>query len=213
MFSGIVEAMGEVALAESRQGGVRLAIRVPESLRALQPGSSLAINGVCLTVVERAEDRLVFDAVGATLQRTLIGRLCQGDRVNLERTLGLGAPVDGHLVTGHVDGVGEVVRRSMREGAVFMDIRMPEEIASQVAPRGSIAVDGVSLTVADVRDVVFVVSIVPYTLSHTILGDYKPGRRVHLETDVLAKYVERALGAREGKQELGAWLSEPEKRS
>ena len=195
MFSGIIEAVGRVKSVESRGGGIRLVVSVPESLRGLAPGASVAVNGTCLTVTRAEGDTLAFDAVGTTLERTLLGSVSAGDRLNLERSLALGAAVDGHLVTGHVDGWGTVRARKPGEGAVYFEIAAPEELAPQIAVRGSIAVDGVSLTVAAVRGLVFTVSIVPYTLEHTILGDYRPGRRVHLETDVLAKYVQRILEA------------------
>jgi riboflavin synthase len=213
MFSGIIEAVGTVSRVDRRGGGIALALRVPESLRGLAPGSSVAVNGTCLTVVKAEGDTLAFDAVGATMTRTLLGSIEPGARLNLERSLKLGAPVDGHLVTGHVDGIGTVEARRPGEGAIYFDIRVPEGLAAQIAPRGSIAVDGVSLTVAEVRGLVFTVSIVPYTLDQTILGDYRPGRRVHLETDVLAKYVVRALSAEEGRRGLAAWLAETEKTS
>jgi len=210
MFSGIIEGTGRVARAERRAGGVKLVLAVPEALRGLAPGSSVAVNGTCLTVTGAAGDTLSFDAVGATLQRTLLGGAAPGDRLNLERSLRLGAPVDGHLVTGHVDGVGTVEARRPGEGAVYFDIRVPEELAPQIAPRGSVAVDGVSLTVAAARGTVFTVSIVPYTLDHTVMGDYRPGRKVHLETDVLAKYVQQALSAETGRRGLAAWFAETE---
>ncbi len=210
MFSGIIEAVGEVARVERRGGGVRLTVRVPEALRGLPPGSSVAVCGTCLTVVEAAGGLLAFDAVGATLERTLLGSVEPGARVNLERSLVLGAPVDGHLVTGHVDGLGTVEARRPGEGAVWFDLRVPEGLSRQIAPRGSVAVDGVSLTVAGTRGTAFTVSIVPFTLEHTIFGEYRPGRRVHLETDVLAKYVERALSAEEGRRGLAAFLNQTE---
>jgi riboflavin synthase len=194
MFSGIIDGIGEVVERSTREGGVFLRLRVPERYRGLSPGTSVAVNGVCLTVVETTEDSLAFDAVGATLRRTRLGEVSPGDRLNLERSLKAGAPVDGHFVMGHVDGLGIV--RSLRpgEGAVFFDIEVSGELLPQIVPRGSIAVDGVSLTVAGVQGAVFTVSIVPYTLRETIFGDYEEGTPVHLETDVLAKYVQ---GARE----------------
>ena len=213
MFSGIIEGTGRVRRAESRAGGLRLVLEVPEALRGLDPGASVAVNGACLTVVRAGGDTLEFDAVGATLKRTLLGAAAAGDRLNLERSLKLGAPVDGHLVTGHVDGWGTVEARRPGEGAVYFDIRMPEELAPQIASRGSVAVDGVSLTVAEVRGLVFTVSTVPFTLEQTIMGDYRPGRRVHLETDVLAKYVQRALSAEDTRRGLAAWLTTTEKPS
>jgi riboflavin synthase len=210
MFSGIIEGTGRVVRAERRAGGVKLTLQVPEALRDLPPGSSVAVNGTCLTVTEASGDALSFDAVGATLKRTLLGGAAVGDRLNLERSLRLGAPVDGHLVTGHVDGLGTVAARRPGEGAVYFDIRVPEDLAGQIAPRGSVAVDGVSLTVAETRGTTFTVSIVPYTLEHTVMGDYRPGRKVHVETDVLAKYVQRALSADGSREGLAAWFAETE---
>ncbi len=196
MFSGIITATGKVARTQARSGGVTLTLDVPQGFRELDPGASVAVNGTCLTVTGAAGSTLSFDAVGATLDRTLIGRLRAGDRVNLEKSLTLGSPVDGHLVTGHVDGVATVEQRREGDGAVYFALRVPGELGPQIALRGSVAVDGVSLTVSEVRGLVFGVSVVPYTLRETILGDYRPGRRVHLETDVLAKYVERAMAHR-----------------
>jgi riboflavin synthase len=191
MFSGIVGKKGEIVIAEPRDGGIRLGIRA--ELTGLEPGSSVAVNGVCLTVVESKGDVWFFDAVGATLERTLVGQMQRGDRVNLEPSLKASDPVDGHLVTGHVDGVGIIRSRQSGQGAVWFTIRPPADLMPQIALRGSVAVDGVSLTVAEVSDEEFRVSIVPYTLEATLFGEYETGRRVHLETDVLAKYVERAL--------------------
>jgi len=164
----------------------------------LVPGSSVAVNGVCLTVVTVEDGVLFFDAVGATLERTLLGRIRPGDRVNLEPSLRLGDPQDGHWVTGHVDGVGHVIAKESGEGALWFTIGVPTELESQIALRGSVAVDGVSLTVAGLETGAFRVSIVPYTLEMTLFGEYEVGREVHLETDVLAKYVERTLAAHPG---------------
>jgi len=193
MFSGIVRGMGEIVLAEARGGGIRLGVRM--DLPGLEPGSSVAVNGVCLTVVEARNGVVFFDAVGATLERTLLGEMRVGDRVNLEPSLRVGDALDGHLVTGHVDGVGTVLSRLPAKGAVWFTIGAPSELLRQIALRGSVAVDGVSLTVANVETEGFRVSIVPYTLEATLFGEYETGRRVHLETDVLAKYVERTLEA------------------
>ena len=198
MFSGIIVAVGTVVERRERNDGARLVVRVPEALRSLEPGASLAVNGTCLTVVERRDDTLAFDAVGATLERTLLGGIEPGSRVNLEPSLRAGDPLDGHIVTGHVDGIGEVAEVRPAEGAVWFTFAVPEPLRAQVALRGSVAVDGVSLTVADMTATGFTVSIVPYTLEHTLFGEYGTGRRVHLETDVLAKYVERALAGARG---------------
>jgi riboflavin synthase len=194
MFSGIVRSLGEIVEAEPRQGGIRLGIRA--DLPGIEVGSSVAVNGVCLTVVQRNQGVSYFDAVGATLERTRLGEMGSGDRVNLEPSLRLGDTLDGHLVTGHVDGLGTIRSRHPQQGAVWFTIEAPPELMSQIALRGSVAVDGVSLTVAGLESDAFRVSIVPYTLEATLFGRYETGRRVHLETDVLAKYVERALTAR-----------------
>lgn len=198
MFSGIIEGVGRVARVEPRSGGIRLHLEVPETLRGLDPGSSVAVNGTCLTVVRAEGNTLEFDAVGATLERTLLGKAAPGTRLNLERSLRVGMPVDGHLVTGHVDGTGTVRSRRPGEGAVYFGIQAPPELVSQIVPRGSVTVDGVSLTVAGTRGPEFTVSIVPYTLEKTIFGEYRVGTRVHLETDVLAKYVQGALEGKPG---------------
>jgi riboflavin synthase len=198
VFSGIILATGTVVERRELNDGARLVLRVPEALRGLEPGASLAVNGTCLTVVERAGDTLAFDAVGATLERTLLGGIAPGDRVNLEPSLRAGDPLDGHIVTGHVDGMGTVTEVRPGDGAVWFTFEMPEPLRAQVALRGSVAVDGVSLTIAGVTPTGFTVSIVPYTLEHTLFGEYETGRRVHLETDVLAKYVERALAGARG---------------
>jgi len=195
MFSGIIEGVGTIRTIAPVGDGRRLVIEVPERFRDLAPGSSVAVNGACLTVVAHETGALVFDAVGATLKRTLLGEAAPGARVNLEPSLRLGGPVDGHLVTGHVDGWGTVTARREGEGAIYIDLRAPADLVPQIATRGSVAIDGVSLTVAGVDGDIFTVSLVPYTLECTILDEYVPGRRVHLETDVLAKYVQTALAA------------------
>ncbi|HET9234724.1 MAG TPA: riboflavin synthase [Candidatus Eisenbacteria bacterium] len=202
MFSGIVRGRGEIVTAKRHGDGVRLGIR--SDLEDLEPGSSVAVNGVCLTVVAVDSDVLVFDAVGATLERTLLGRMNSGDHVNLEPSLRVGSPMDGHLVTGHVDGIGHIASRETGDGAVWFRIVAPAELLSQIALRGSVAVDGVSLTVAGVEGDAFRVSIVPYTLEMTLFGVYEVGRPVHLETDVLAKYVERALAAQKAPSRKGS---------
>jgi riboflavin synthase alpha subunit len=213
MFSGIVEATGEVVRVDRRSGGVTLTLRVPELLQGLEPGSSVAVNGTCLTVVKAENDTLAFDAVGATMKRTLLGSVNPGARLNLERSLRVGALMDGHVVTGHVDGLGTVSSRRSGEGAVYFGIRALQELVPQIAPRGSIAVDGVSLTVVETRGPEFTISIVPYTLEKTIMGEYRPGRRVHLETDILAKYVQSVLQSEGERPGFAAWFSSAEKTS
>lgn len=191
MFTGIVEERGRVRSASGRleieTGGVAADVAV---------GDSLAINGVCLTVTERTDGRLAFDLAEETLRRTTLGALAPGDPVNLERPVNLLSRLGGHLVQGHVDGVADVLEVEPGEGGATLRIRMPAGIEPYVVDKGSIAVDGVSLTVASVDDGAFTVALIPHTLAATTLGTVGPGDRVNLEVDVLAKYVESLLGRR-----------------
>jgi riboflavin synthase len=180
VFTGIVRELGSVAAFD----GSRLVVEAPETEAAL--GDSIAIDGVCLTVVEQDGGRFAFDVVAETLGRTTLGGLAAGDRVNVEPALRAGEPLGGHIVQGHVDGVGSI--RSVGE-PVWIDA--PADVLRYCVEKGSITVDGVSLTVAALDDAGFAVALVPHTLSVTTLGGAKPGIAVNLEVDVLAKYVER----------------------
>jgi len=193
MFTGLIEEVGRVLSA----AGSRLVV----SARAVMPdaaqGASIAVNGVCLTVVERGPDRIGFDLGPETLARTALGDLGAGDRVNLERPLRLGAPVGGHLVQGHVDAVG-VVSGLVRDGdtaRLSVECRS-EDLASLLIAQGSVAVDGVSLTVAALDGLGFEVMLIPHTLGQTTLGGLRPGARVNLEMDMIGKYVQRFLALR-----------------
>ena len=193
MFTGIVEAMGKVEALRPQPGGARLSILAPDAWSHPAAGSSIAVNGACLTLVAWEGACFVADLSTETLARTTFGGLRPGDPVNLERPLTLGAPLGGHLVTGHVDGVGSVTaHRSEGEGSV-MRIRAPEGLAPLLVHKGSIAVDGVSLTVADLAEEDFGVALIPFTLQHTTLGARRPGDPVNLEADLLGKYVARLL--------------------
>ena len=180
VFTGIVRELGSVAAFD----GSRLVVEASATEAAV--GDSIAIDGVCLTVVERDDGRFAFDVVAETLGRTTLGELAAGDRVNVEPALRAGEPLGGHIVQGHVDGVGSV--RSVGE-PVWIDA--PAEVLRYCVEKGSITVDGVSLTVAALDDAGFAIALVPHTLAVTTLGDAKPGIAVNLEVDVLAKYVER----------------------
>ncbi|NNF07286.1 MAG: riboflavin synthase [Candidatus Eisenbacteria bacterium] len=193
MFSGIIEALGKVIAARPHEGGLKLVLEVPDSVLPLDLGASLAVNGTCLTVVKTEAQQLEFDAVGATLERTALANLKPGMHVNLERCIAIGQRLDGHYVTGHVDGLGKVTAIQESDGAKLITVSAPEALAKQITPRGSVAIDGISLTVAAVDGTTFTVSIVPYTLEHTNMGTYEVGTTVHLETDILAKYVQRYL--------------------
>jgi riboflavin synthase len=192
MFTGLVADLGTVERVEPRSGGARLVIR-PASLpvEELVPGESVACSGACLTVVERGSGRVAFDAVPETLSRTTLGSWRTGTRVNLERALRLSDRLGGHLVAGHVDAVGEVVARVKEGQGVRLTLSLPAAIAPLVAEKGSVAVDGVSLTVASAGRDRFEVALIPETLERTTLGAAAPGTRVNLEADVVARHVAR----------------------
>lgn len=197
MFTGLVEGCGTVFSIEKQGAAVRLTLELPESLTAtgerLELGDSLAINGCCLTVVEWVDGRYSFEAGEETLSKTSLGALQVGDAVNVERALPVNGRLGGHFVQGHVDGVGEV-RAIERDGEwVVMRFRVSAELARLLVPKGSVAIDGVSLTVVDVTADQFHVALIPHTLEVTTLGHRQPGDRVNIETDILGKYVDRLL--------------------
>jgi riboflavin synthase alpha subunit len=194
VFTGIVREVGRVAVVEGGEAGVRLEIDAPGTAPGLGVGDSVSVNGCCLTAVLVAGDRLAFDAVPETLARTSLGRLAPGSPVNLEPALRAGEPLGGHYVQGHVDGCG-TVRSLVAEGSgsrLWVDA--PPDILRYLVEKGSVAVEGTSLTVAALDGAGFAVALVPHTLSATTLGSLAPGDAVNLEVDVLAKYVERLLG-------------------
>jgi len=193
MFTGLVVGLAEVAEVVPEPPGVRLVIRHPSFAGAASVGDSIALNGCCLTVVAVEGDRLAFQAGEETLSRTNLGELAAGGVVNFERSLRLGDEVGGHLVTGHIDAVGIVDRRDDDAEWCTMWFRAPRAQMNQMASKGSVAVDGVSLTLVDVEDDRFSVALIPHTLTMTTLGRRHVGDRVNLETDVLAKYVQRQL--------------------
>jgi riboflavin synthase len=190
VFTGIVEERGLVAAI----GGGRLVVDTHTVVRDSDVGASVSVNGVCLTVVERTDTALRFDLSEQTLERTCLGDLRPGDPVNLERPVTLVARLGGHLVQGHVDGVGQVTRVEVDgSGGARVSIRLPGELSRYVVERGSIAIDGVSLTIAAVDDDEITISLIPHTLAVTTLGLAAPGRRLNVEADVIARYVERSM--------------------
>lgn len=194
MFTGIIEAVGEIAAMEPRGGDLRLRVRSGKlPLEGVQPGDSIATSGVCLTVIDLPGDGYWADVSGETLACTSLGQLKPGAKVNLERALTPDTRLGGHLVSGHVDGVGEVRSRRDDARSVRFAIAAPAELAKYIAAKGSICVDGVSLTVNAVDGNVFELNIVPHTLAETTLGEFQPGRRVNLEVDIIARYLERLL--------------------
>jgi riboflavin synthase len=195
MFTGIVQATGTVDGIESRSGDVRLRVRCPTlSLDGATRGDSIAVNGVCLTAVAFDGEGFEADVSRETLNLTTLGRMRAGSRVNLEKSLTLATPLGGHLVTGHVDGVGEVLSRAGEGRSIRFVISVPEDLARYVARKGSVCIDGVSLTVNRVEGASFEVNIVPHTLEATTLDEWVPGHRVNLEVDIVARYLERLLG-------------------
>jgi riboflavin synthase len=194
MFTGIVEEVGRVTSIEVGDRSARLHIAASEVVDDAEVGDSIAVDGCCLTVTTLPGDGFTADLMAETLRATALEQLEVGAAVNLERALRAGARLGGHLVQGHVDGVGEVVARDEQPGTVWLSIRAPEAMARYLVPKGSVTVSGVSLTVVDVAvDGVFRLGLIPHTLEVTNLGVRRVGDRVNLEVDVIAKYVERLL--------------------
>ena len=191
MFTGIVREVGRVEAVEERGESVRLVVRAPETAAAAVVGDSVSLAGVCLTAVEVADGRVAFDAVPETLRRSTLGQLETGGGVNVEPALRAGDPLGGHIVQGHVDGVGRI-RRVDDEG---IEIEAPEDVLRYCVKKGSIAVEGVSLAIAGLGESSFTVALIPHTRDVTTLGGVAEGDDVNLEVDVVAKYVER-LAAR-----------------
>jgi riboflavin synthase len=192
MFTGLVEATGTVAAVERVGEGARLSVATPLAAE-LADGDSVAVNGVCLTAREAGPDTFEADVMAETLRRSSLGPLGAGDSVNLELPLRAAGRLGGHVVQGHVDGIGTVESLADEGFARVVRVAAPEQILRYVVEKGSIAVDGVSLTVSDVDDAAFEVSLIPETLGRTTLGELEPGRSVNLEVDVLAKYVEKLM--------------------
>lgn len=189
MFTGIVEEVGQIQ--EVTPG--RLAVQATTTLEGVQVGDSIAVNGACLTVVSIDGNVIAMDVTPETLRRTNLGQLGSGDSVDLERAAVVGGRLGGHMVQGHVEGTGTVRSLGPENNAVMVSIDAPSEIMRYVVPKGFITVDGISLTVVECDDYSFVVSVIPYTLANTVLGSREPGDMVNLETDIVARYVERLI--------------------
>jgi riboflavin synthase len=200
MFTGLVEELGSVA-ETARQGGqknsmLRLTIKSPLVSKDARIGDSIAVSGCCLTVVKKSKTLLTFEAGEETLSRTNLGRLVVGSGVNLERSLAVGDRLGGHLVAGHIDAQGTLIKRHDDREWSSMVFRVPRRLTRQMASKGSVAVDGVSLTLVSVEADHFSVALIPHTLQHTTLGGLAIGDAVNIETDLLAKYVERQIESR-----------------
>lgn len=194
MFTGIIEAVGQVVAVQPKNGDLRLRIKTGGlSLADVQLGDSIATNGVCLTVVDLPGDGYWADVSRETLDNTTIPQWRVGQNVNLEKALTPQTRLGGHIVSGHVDGVGEVVSRHPDARSERFRLRAPKALAKYIAHKGSITVDGTSLTVNAVDGAEFELNIVPHTLAHTVMGEYQPGSLVNLEVDVLARYLERLM--------------------
>jgi len=196
MFTGLIETQGRIARVTRTPGAARLAIRSPLPTAEMREGESVGVDGVCLTVSALRKDVFEADAIAETLQRSTLGRLAAGDTVHLERALALGDRLGGHLVQGHVDGVGRVISLTRRGGDIRLRVALPADLRRYVAEKGSIALSGVSLTVANVLPAGLEVALIPETIERTRLGALAPGDRVNVEVDLLARYLERLVGDR-----------------
>ncbi|MGD2111952.1 MAG: riboflavin synthase [Gammaproteobacteria bacterium] len=209
MFTGIIQAVGSIAALEKRGGDVRLGIhtgRLP--LADVHPGDSIAVSGVCLTATQVGDSGFSADVSGETLRRTVLGNLVVNAAVNLEKSLTLQTPLGGHLVSGHVDGIGKVLSRKADSRSIQFTLQAPAELAHYIATKGSICVDGVSLTVNRVEGAAFELNIVPHTLEETTLNEYRAGRRVNLEVDLIARYLERLLQGDTAARSVNARLTQ-----
>lgn len=200
MFTGIVQAVGQVAASEQRGGDLRLTVDARQLALRVEPqrlatGESVAVSGVCLTVVEGADGQFVFDVSRETLALTTLGRLAPGDAVNLEAALRAGDPLGGHFMSGHVDGLAEIVALEQDARSMRVTLEAPTSLARFIVPKGSVALDGVSLTVNEVAANRFGVNLIPHTVGVTTFRDAAPGRKLNLEVDLLARYVLRAIDA------------------
>jgi riboflavin synthase len=194
MFTGIIEAIGTISSLESKGGDKRLHIDTGKlDMSDVKPGDSIAVSGVCLTAIEFDSSSFVADVSGETLAHTTLGKLSKGDHINLEKALTPSSRLGGHMVSGHVDGVGEIVSRSKDARSIRFTLRAPAELTRYIARKGSICVDGISLTVNSVDEDSFDLNIVPHTLEQTTMNDFESGRRVNLEVDVIARYLERLI--------------------
>ncbi|MGB9802402.1 riboflavin synthase [Desulfofundulus sp.] len=195
MFTGLVEEIGVLRGMSRGRHSARLTIEAIKIVDDLQLGDSIAVNGVCLTVVAFDRSSFTADVMAETLDKTTLGLLKPGDRVNLERALRLGGRLGGHLVTGHIDGVGRILRRQEHDIAILLTIGAAPEVLRYIVKKGSVAVDGTSLTVVEVGEEDFLVSLIPHTARFTILGSKRTGDLVNLETDILGRYVERFINS------------------
>ncbi|NWF53344.1 MAG: riboflavin synthase [Syntrophaceae bacterium] len=198
MFTGLIQDVGIIQSLESTQGGVRLTVSTRLDLGRVKVGDSISVDGVCLTVVQKSGRTFTVEVSPETLRRSTLTTAKQGRRLNLETALRMSDPLGGHLVSGHVDGTGEILEIVPEGNSWRYRFRVPREIGRYLVEKGSVAVDGISLTVAECGDEEFAVSVIPHTARSTTLGEKKAGDRVNLESDLIAKYVEKFLRQKEG---------------
>jgi len=201
MFTGIIEDKGKVIRIEHRRQGKRLTLGLPINLTEVQLGDSININGVCLTIVEKRGQTIGLDLSSETLQKTVLGELKEGSQVNFERALKLTDRLGGHIVTGHIDGIGVITEKRKEGDFIHLKIRIPKFVSRYIVQKGSIAIDGISLTVNECEDEEIRVTLIPYTLEKTTLIDKKVGDRVNAEADIIGKYVEKMMNRGEEKSE------------
>lgn len=204
MFTGIIEGLGTITGTTPQGGGVRFDLKSDFELTGVQIGDSVAVNGVCLTAVKVQDDSFSVDAAPETLSKSTMGSIKIGDRVNLERALRLGDRLDGHLVTGHVDGTGKIASRQPAGNAILFSFTVTAPMARFIVQKGSVAVDGISLTVNVCDSRSFQVSIIPHTAQITTLGSRRVGHEVNIETDIVGKYVEQFTRKATGQKSSGA---------
>ncbi len=201
MFTGLVEELGKVKTVARGVKSVRLTVEASKVLEDVKLGDSIAVNGTCLTVVEYNENCFTADVMPETVDRTALANLKNGTRVNLERTLSIGDRFGGHIVSGHIDGIGIILAKDNNDNAIIVKIEAGSEIMRYIVKKGSIAIDGISLTVVDYGENWFTVSLIPHSAAVTTLGFKKPGDVVNLETDIIGKYVEKLLSLSSAKQQ------------
>ncbi|MFG6147249.1 riboflavin synthase [Halobacillus sp. B23F22_1] len=194
MFTGIVEEIGSIKGIKTKTEAMEISIKAKDILNDVNLGDSISINGVCLTVTSYTEQSVEFDVMPETFRATNLHELQQGSPVNLERAMAAGGRFGGHLVSGHIDGTGQIVSKSPESNAVYYEIELPEELVKYFVYKGSIAVDGTSLTVFGVKENRVTISLIPHTMEHTVLGNKGPGDRVNIECDMIGKYVAHFLG-------------------
>jgi riboflavin synthase len=208
MFTGIIEDKGKILRADVRGQGRRLILKVPRHLTDLQLGDSINVNGACLTVVEKTGESIAVDVSSETVEKTTFREVREGDEVNLELAMRLSDRLGGHIVTGHVDAVGTLVERRSEQDFVHLKVQVPKSVSRYVVPKGSIAVDGISLTVNACDGDEIQMTLIPYTLEKTTLLNKRVGDRVNLEADVLGKYVEKLMEGRESGKVTLSFLRE-----